>query len=152
MNKDQSYNSKTLYENINRRPIKLKRTNKSQQTEKKVRLDNHSLQTSNDMLQKQFYESHPFVKCNSSLLNANENTNVETSLKVGEYNTFKNHNFNSERHYTKAELAHKEVQKKRIQKQIETRASLTHRQRISKFNEKLASLPEHFDIPKVGPG
>lgn len=54
--------------------------------------------------------------------------------------------------YTKAELLHKEVQRKRIQKQIESRASLTHRQRVSKFNEKLSMLPEHFDIPKVGPG
>lgn len=54
--------------------------------------------------------------------------------------------------YTKAELAHKEAQRNRIRKQIEARASLTHRQRVSKFNEKLSMLPEHFDIPKVGPG
>lgn len=54
--------------------------------------------------------------------------------------------------YTKAEMAHKEAQRNRLHKQIEARASLTHRQRVSKFNEKLSMLPEHFDIPKVGPG
>ncbi|KAJ1604696.1 putative alpha-helical protein [Cryptosporidium canis] len=54
--------------------------------------------------------------------------------------------------YTQAEIALKEAQKNRIHKQIEARASLTHRQRVSKFNEKLSMLPEHFDIPKVGPG
>lgn len=29
---------------------------------------------------------------------------------------------------------------------------VSHRQKIENFNKKLANLPEHNDIPKVGPG
>ena len=29
---------------------------------------------------------------------------------------------------------------------------LNHREKVEQFNKKLAKLPEHFDIPKVGPG
>lgn len=29
---------------------------------------------------------------------------------------------------------------------------VTHRKKIENYNKKLASLPEHNDIPKVGPG
>jgi len=31
-------------------------------------------------------------------------------------------------------------------------ASRSHRDRIQQFNEYLANLGEHYDIPKVGPG
>jgi len=31
-------------------------------------------------------------------------------------------------------------------------ASESHRDRIQKFNQYLANLSEHYDIPKVGPG
>jgi protein FAM32A len=29
---------------------------------------------------------------------------------------------------------------------------ISHRQKIEEYNKKLANLPEHNDIPKVGPG
>lgn len=29
---------------------------------------------------------------------------------------------------------------------------MTHREKLEKFNKNLNKLPEHFDIPKVGPG
>merc|ERR1712228_1131667 len=31
-------------------------------------------------------------------------------------------------------------------------SEMTHRQRIEKYNNDLADLPEHHDVPKVGPG
>ena len=31
-------------------------------------------------------------------------------------------------------------------------AELTHKEKVRMFNEKLARLSEHHDIPKVGPG
>ncbi|KMT17741.1 hypothetical protein BVRB_2g034930 isoform A [Beta vulgaris subsp. vulgaris] len=42
-------------------------------------------------------------------------------------------------------------------KQLEARRLLksakdSHRDRVQKFNEYLANLSEHYDIPKVGPG
>ena len=35
-----------------------------------------------------------------------------------------------------------------IDKQLE----MGHRQKVDNFNKQLANEPEHFDIPKVGPG
>eukprot|EP01083_Nonionella_stella_P157610 511861_1 len=35
---------------------------------------------------------------------------------------------------------------------ITQQSKMTHRQRIEKYNNNLANLSEHHDIPKVGPG
>ncbi|KAG4079935.1 hypothetical protein HA402_006247 [Bradysia odoriphaga] len=53
------------------------------------------------------------------------------------------------RHLTKAEVSYKKMQEKMQEKRIMEKASLTHKQRVEKFNEHLDSLTEHFDIPKV---
>ena len=53
---------------------------------------------------------------------------------------------------TPAERRFKEIQMQRMRKQIEKKLQLGHREQIEQFNERLANLPEHFDIPKVGPG
>ena len=36
----------------------------------------------------------------------------------------------------------------KIEKQLQS----TYRERIDKFNRDLSSAPDHFDVPKVGPG
>ncbi|XP_078160302.1 7-dehydrocholesterol reductase-like protein isoform X2 [Carex rostrata] len=44
-------------------------------------------------------------------------------------------------------------QKERIEShRLAKTADKSHRDRISKFNQYLANLSEHYDIPKVGPG
>lgn len=57
-----------------------------------------------------------------------------------------------EDHRTAAEKKYDEalgrVEARRLQKE----AVMSHRERVQNFNEKLASLTEHYDIPKVGPG
>ena len=35
---------------------------------------------------------------------------------------------------------------------IEKKLEKTHREKIQEYNQKLAKLPEHNDIPRVGPG
>ncbi|XP_066248316.1 protein FAM32A [Euwallacea similis] len=50
---------------------------------------------------------------------------------------------------TKAELAFLEQQEKMRTKRILEKASMTHKERVEKFNQHLDSLTEHFDIPKV---
>lgn len=72
---------------------------------------------------------------------------------------------------TKAELSFKKMQEKMVsenlfsssnirlncvclfvfqqEKRIMEKATLTHKQRVEKFNEHLDNLTEHFDIPKV---
>eukprot|EP00921_Rhytidocystis_pertsovi_P026623 GHVQ01042944.1.p1 GENE.GHVQ01042944.1~~GHVQ01042944.1.p1 ORF type:complete len:176 (+),score=64.11 GHVQ01042944.1:374-901(+) len=55
-------------------------------------------------------------------------------------------------HLTPAERAFKLAQQKREKQRVDKKLKLTHRQRMEKLNEHLASLSEHFDTPKVGPG
>lgn len=38
------------------------------------------------------------------------------------------------------------------QQRLAKLATMSHRDRVREFNDKLASLSEHHDIPKVGPG
>eukprot|EP00922_Rhytidocystis_sp_ex-Travisia-forbesii_P038000 GHVS01056580.1.p1 GENE.GHVS01056580.1~~GHVS01056580.1.p1 ORF type:complete len:149 (-),score=46.37 GHVS01056580.1:255-701(-) len=53
---------------------------------------------------------------------------------------------------TPAERSFRLAQQKREHKRVDERLKLTHRQRMERLNAHLASLSEHFDIPKVGPG
>eukprot|EP00742_Colponemidia_sp_Colp-10_P004063 GILJ01004336.1.p1 GENE.GILJ01004336.1~~GILJ01004336.1.p1 ORF type:complete len:137 (-),score=26.32 GILJ01004336.1:183-554(-) len=53
---------------------------------------------------------------------------------------------------TPAERAFEAQQRDRQRKQIQQRASKSHRERVEEFNKSLSSMTEHFDIPKVGPG
>lgn len=50
---------------------------------------------------------------------------------------------------TKAELAYLKQQEKMQTQRILEKASMTHKERVEKFNQHLDSLTEHFDIPKV---
>ncbi|KAA6399976.1 MAG: hypothetical protein EZS28_004501 [Streblomastix strix] len=53
---------------------------------------------------------------------------------------------------TPAELKFEEDFAKRELEIIKQRAKQTYRQNIGRFNDQLEKLPQHFDIPKVGPG
>lgn len=51
---------------------------------------------------------------------------------------------------TPAELAFELVQKKRMMDRVEKKMVLTHKERLQKYNKVLNSLPEHYDIHKIG--
>ena len=56
---------------------------------------------------------------------------------------------------TETERKFKQIQLDRLKQRAQNKDSsllITHRQKIEAFNKKLANLPEHNDIPKVGPG
>lgn len=53
---------------------------------------------------------------------------------------------------TSAERSFKLAQQKREGARVDRKLKMTHRQRMEQLNTHLASLSEHFDIPKVGPG
>ncbi|KAL8453196.1 hypothetical protein Emed_001066 [Eimeria media] len=55
-------------------------------------------------------------------------------------------------HWTQAERAFFLARKAREAERIKKQLKLTHRQRMEKFNQHLASLSEHFDQPRIGPG
>ncbi|KAF2881418.1 hypothetical protein ILUMI_24758 [Ignelater luminosus] len=50
---------------------------------------------------------------------------------------------------TKAEIAFQKMQEKMQTQRILEKASMTHKERVEKFNQHLDGLTEHFDIPKV---
>jgi len=53
---------------------------------------------------------------------------------------------------TPAERAYELAQRERKRKRVEKRAELSHTEKVNRFNDYLAKLSEHYDIPKVGPG
>lgn len=53
---------------------------------------------------------------------------------------------------TAAEQRYDETQAKRAAEKTKKMATKSHRERVAEFNAHLASLSEHHDIPKVGPG
>ncbi|DBA99435.1 TPA: hypothetical protein ACH3X3_012029 [Trebouxia sp. C0006] len=53
---------------------------------------------------------------------------------------------------TVAERKYDEIQAKRAAEKTKKMALKSHRERVAEFNAHLASLSEHHDIPKVGPG
>ena len=53
---------------------------------------------------------------------------------------------------TPAERRYMEQREKLEMKKLAKEAGRSHRDRIQEFNEYLANLSEHYDIPKVGPG
>lgn len=53
---------------------------------------------------------------------------------------------------TEAQRRHDEVVAAREAERVAALASKSHQERVAEFNEKLAQLSEHHDIPKVGPG
>ncbi|KAL2650986.1 hypothetical protein R1flu_019114 [Riccia fluitans] len=57
-----------------------------------------------------------------------------------------------EDHRTPAEKKYHEQRMVLETKRLAKVASKSHRQKIEEFNQYLANLSEHYDIPKVGPG
>ncbi|XP_009759886.1 uncharacterized protein LOC107805297 [Nicotiana tabacum] len=55
-------------------------------------------------------------------------------------------------HLTPAERKYLELWEKINIKRLAKEATKSHRDRIQEFNQYLANLTEHYDIPKVGPG
>jgi len=53
---------------------------------------------------------------------------------------------------TAAEKRYEEQLARREKDRISKMVAKSHRERIEEFNQKLANLSEHYDIPKVGPG
>ena len=53
---------------------------------------------------------------------------------------------------TDAENRFREIKMQRQKERIERKMDKSHRNRVDDFNQKLEKLPNHFDIPKVGPG
>jgi len=50
---------------------------------------------------------------------------------------------------TAAERTHRAVQKQRVLDKVQDGSEPSHRQKVQKFNKRLASYSDHFDLPKT---
>eukprot|EP00246_Nothoceros_aenigmaticus_P014704 TRINITY_DN5777_c0_g2_i1.p2 TRINITY_DN5777_c0_g2~~TRINITY_DN5777_c0_g2_i1.p2 ORF type:complete len:136 (-),score=44.22 TRINITY_DN5777_c0_g2_i1:1050-1457(-) len=57
-----------------------------------------------------------------------------------------------EDHRTPAEKIYDDQRAKLEARRLAKMGSKSHRQKVEEFNQYLANLSEHYDIPKVGPG
>ncbi|KAK9319561.1 hypothetical protein V1517DRAFT_332076 [Lipomyces orientalis] len=53
---------------------------------------------------------------------------------------------------TEAERKFEEIQRKRLEKMLEKKASKSHREEVEEYNKYLSGLTDHNDMPKIGPG
>ncbi|PVU96308.1 hypothetical protein BB561_001275 [Smittium simulii] len=53
---------------------------------------------------------------------------------------------------TESEKRFKKTQEKRREERINQFIQTSHKEKVQEFNEKLGRLPEHHEMPKVGPG
>lgn len=53
---------------------------------------------------------------------------------------------------TEAERVFLERKKQKRIEELEKQNLKSHKQKVEEFNAKLDKIPEHYDIPKVGPG
>ncbi|KEG03949.1 conserved Plasmodium protein, unknown function [Plasmodium vinckei vinckei] len=82
----------------------------------------------------------------------NYNSNDENKPEINFSNDDKNIQELLQLNLTESEKAYQLVLKKREKQRMENFLKESYRKRLQKFNDNLASLSEHFDIPKVGPG
>ncbi|XP_074268058.1 uncharacterized protein LOC141591577 [Silene latifolia] len=88
-----------------------------------------------------------------------EGGDAESSLADGEEDTNESDKLGGERkvgnfgdHLTPAEKRYIEQREKLDAQKYEKTSKKSHRDRLDDFNQYLADLSEHYDIPKVGPG
>ncbi|KAK9479346.1 hypothetical protein V1514DRAFT_341900 [Lipomyces japonicus] len=53
---------------------------------------------------------------------------------------------------TETEKKFEEIQRKRLEKQLEGKAAKSYKEQVEEYNKYLGSLSEHHDMPKIGPG
>jgi protein FAM32A len=55
-------------------------------------------------------------------------------------------------HRTESQRRYDEKRRQNLLKEAPKEAQVTFREKVEKYNKLLASIPEHHDIPKIGPG
>ncbi|KAJ1280839.1 hypothetical protein BS78_04G262800 [Paspalum vaginatum] len=85
----------------------------------------------------------------SSELPYDPNTELIEADKVGDEEGDQRPDYD---HLTPAERRYMEQKQKIDMQKLAKVANKSHRDRIQDFNQYLANLSEHYDIPKVGPG
>jgi protein FAM32A len=75
---------------------------------------------------------------------------IEKTQKTKEEDDLEKYGFLDTR--TQAEKLFDERRLKRLPEMVKRNANVTFKQKLEVYNKSLSKLPEHYDIPKVGPG
>jgi protein FAM32A len=95
------------------------------------------------------------IKCNGFFSGANSGLPADHNNELIEAGKVEDEERNPHPdydHLTPAELRYIEQKQKIDMQKLAKVANKSHRDRIQDFNQYLANLSEHYDIPKVGPG
>ncbi|GAB4841872.1 hypothetical protein Ancab_011827 [Ancistrocladus abbreviatus] len=96
---------------------------------------------------KKQYDDNSQVKENEKLEDLSTEANEESDKFTGEGKTP-----HYDDHLTAAERRYIEQREKLDVHRLAKTSNKSHRDRIQDFNQYLANMSEHYDIPKVGPG
>lgn len=83
---------------------------------------------------------------------AGGSSGLSDNLYENDIETAKEQGGKHDSHLTPAERRYLEHWEKINIRRLAKEATKSHRDRIQEFNQYLANLSEHYDIPKVGPG
>ncbi|KAL3283286.1 hypothetical protein HHI36_006435 [Cryptolaemus montrouzieri] len=101
----------------------------------------------------QVHKSKLKLKCDSGIKKKKKSKKKDVTLQDVQKSLAENkeqkRELSSKEKRTKAELAFLQQKEKNQATRILEKATMTHKERVEKFNQHLDSLTEHFDIPKV---
>ena len=146
------------YQHVIKNELKLKGSSKvsfryGRHQKKKKKTNRDKLKNSEYLNHQESGDQSDPTTLNSPSLQ--HSTEINTDPLPGSHNnpeTLLNDVIDPTESLTLAEKTFRLAQKKREMLRTNRRLELTHRQRMERFNAQLRALPEHFDIPKVGPG
>ncbi|KAK1277645.1 hypothetical protein QJS04_geneDACA015915 [Acorus gramineus] len=126
----------------------------------KLKLKGKALDVKAGGVKKKKKSKHHYDEISQIAIKEGKDENTETSTEEHTENTNEVEELGDEEkrrpshedHLTPAERRYIEQKEKIDVRRMAKTADKSHRDRIQGFNEYLANLSEHYDIPKVGPG
>ena len=130
---------------------------------KKLRFKNDNKNKSFTKIQKYFNNERKYFFKHSEMQKIKEDNSNEINLEKDEYNNNKNKEKllqkkterkkeDDNEYYTPAEKLFYEKRDIILQKKLEKLAQTSYKEKYQKYNKYLTRLPQHNDIPKIGPG
>jgi len=130
---------------------------------KKLRFKNDNKNKSYNKIHKHFNNERKYFFKHSEMQKIKEDNNNDINYEAKEYNTKNNKDRllqkKTERkkdeeddYYTPTEKLFYEKRDIILQKRLEKLAETSYKEKYQKYNKALTKLPQHNDIPKIGPG
>lgn len=93
-----------------------------------------------------------FNKSNQNKINEKEKKNIKIKINTEQFLQRKKERKDEENYYTPAEKLFFEKRNIILQRKFEKLAQTSYKEKYKNYNKALTKLPQHNDIPKIGPG